>query len=104
MPKLGANVVVQGGEAGRAEAPDVLVERVDEDRERQILLQFRCRAGEDEVAARLGAMRELPEQPGLADPGFPGQLDRARATSIELGQDLVERSELIGTPNEGLGR
>jgi hypothetical protein len=56
------------------------------------------------VAARLGVMGEFAEQPGLADPGFPFQLDRARATSIEVRQDLVERIELIGSPDEGLGK
>jgi hypothetical protein len=56
------------------------------------------------VTARLGATRELAEQPGLADPGFPCELDRARATSIELGKDLIERTKLIGTPDEGLGK
>jgi hypothetical protein len=56
------------------------------------------------VAARLGAMGEFAEQPGFADAGFPGQLDRARATSIELGKSLIERTELIGTPDEGLGK
>ena len=56
------------------------------------------------MAAPLGAVGEFAEQPGLADPGFPCQLDRARAIAIELGKDLIERTELIGTPDEGLGK
>ena len=55
-------------------------------------------------AASLGASGELPEQPGLADPGLTDELDRARAPLIELVEDPIERTELLGAPHEVIGK
>ncbi len=59
---------------------------------------------EDKLAALLGAGGEFPEQPRLADPRSTDQLDCARAASVELAEDLLERSELVGTPDEVLSK
>jgi hypothetical protein len=56
------------------------------------------------VAAVLSASRELPEQPRLADPGLPHQLDRGRAPIIEPGENLPEHTELLGAPDEVIGK
>jgi len=54
------------------------------------------------VARRAGG--EFPEQPRLADPRSTDQLDCAQAASVELAEDLLERSELVGTPDEVLSK
>jgi hypothetical protein len=59
--------------------------------------------GKDEVPARLGPGGERFEKPGLADPRFACHLDRARAALVQLVQDPLERTKLVGTPNEVLG-
>ena len=81
----------------------VLVERVHEDRERQVALELGCRAGEDELPARVRASGELGEQARLADPRLADQLDRRGATAIELVEEPIERTELLGAPDEVLG-
>ena len=53
---------------------------------------------------RVGALRELGEQAGLADAGLADELDRAREALLEICEQLVERVELRGTPDELLGR
>ncbi len=68
--ELCLDLTVEYPKSFRLEAPDVLVQRIDEEGERQIVLELRRRSGEDEVAARLGASGELSEKPRLADPRF----------------------------------
>jgi hypothetical protein len=43
-------------------------------------------------------------QKGLADPRFARHLDRARTALIQLVENLLERSELVGTPHEVPGK
>ena len=100
--ELRLNLVVEGGEPLRVQAADVLIERIDEDGERQVVLELRRRPAENEVPADLGASGELPEKTRLADPRFARHLDRARAASIELVEEPLERLELVGTPDEVL--
>jgi hypothetical protein len=52
------------------------------------------------VPPGLGASGELLEEPGLADPRLPRQLDRARMASVELVQDPLERTKLVRTPDQ----
>ena len=52
------------------------------------------------MSARLRQPRKLPEEPGLADPGLPYELDRDRGAPIELVEGVIERAELVGTPDE----
>ena len=71
------DVVTEHGEEGGIEPVHVLVERVDEDRERHVALELGRRAVEHQVAARIGPRAELGEQSRLADarladqPGVP---------------------------------
>ena len=48
----------------------MVVERVDPDRERQLALELGAAADEHGMPPRGGALGELAEQPGLADPGL----------------------------------
>ena len=57
----------------------------------------------DRRSSRYGTASSL-SSPRPADPRFTDQLDRARAASMELAEDLLERSELVGTPDEMLGK
>ena len=54
--------------------------------------------------ARRRARASSAQQPRLADPGLPHQLDSARAASIELVEALLESIELVGTPDEVLAK
>ncbi len=102
--ELRASLAVQTLEPPRVEPFGVLVERVDEDPERQIALELRRGAGEHQVAAPVGARGELGEQARLADARLPDELDRAGEALLEIRQDLVEHVELRGTPDEFLRR
>ena len=61
MRELRPDVVAKGSEARRFEALDVLVERIDEDRKRQVPFEFGCRAREHELPTLLRARGELSE-------------------------------------------
>ena len=104
MRKFSAHVVGEARELFRVETLDVLIKRIHEHRERQVALELRGRPEEDELPAQLGARRELPQQPRLADPGLPHQLDSARAASIELVEALLESIELVRTPDDALAK
>jgi hypothetical protein len=55
------------------------------------------------VASRVSAAAELGQQAGLADPGRPNDLDRARLTLGQGVERLVEEAELGGSSDEGAG-
>ena len=98
--ELRTDVPVQGIETVRLESLDVLVERVHEDPERQITLEFRGRSGEDEPLTSVGAGGELGEKARLADTGLADDFDRRRPPSIELGEDVIERREFRSASDE----
>src|SRR6266508_3328152 len=102
--ELRLDVVVEHCEPSPLEALEILVQRIHDHREGKVSLKLGCGSPQDEVPAPLSASGQLPEQPRLADPGFAHQLDRARAASIELVEYLLERTELAGAPDDGLGR
>ncbi len=54
----------------------------------------------DRRSSRYGTAASSLSSPRPADPRFTDQLDRARAASIELAEDLLERSELVGKLDE----
>jgi hypothetical protein len=56
------------------------------------------------VPARVGASRELGEESRLADAGLPNESDGGTLARIECGEELVERAELLGAPDEVLGK
>ena len=101
--KLRAHVFVQLGQAVGTEPAQILVERVHEDRERQVALELRSRAGQDKAPALVSGMRELGEKAGLANPGLPDEGDGGRNPLIDLAEHLVERAELLGAANELVG-
>ena len=101
--KLRAHVFVQHGQAVGSKPAQILVERVHEDRERQVALELRRRAGQDEAPALVGGMRELGEQTCLANPGLPDEGDRGWDPLIDLAEHLVERAELLGAADKLVG-
>ena len=96
--QLRPSLAVETPEAPWVEAFGVLVEGVDEDRERQVSLELRSRAGEHEQPPRVRPRGELGEQTGLPDPRLPDELDRSGL--IELPEYLIEQFELFGSPDE----
>ena len=90
LAELVARVVDQLPQAPRLERVEVVVERVDEDRERQLALELRGAAGEHELPAPVGALGQLREHARLADAGLAHQLQGARPPPLELGEGLVE--------------
>jgi hypothetical protein len=101
--ELRLDVVLEGGQPIRSEASHVLVERIDEDRERQVALELGGRAREDEVVSGIGANRQLGQEARLADARLADEQDRGRATLIELGQDSIQRAQLLRAPDEVVG-
>ena len=101
--KLRPDLWLELVEAPRLDAADVLVEGVDEDPERQLLLELRRRARQHEVIAFVRASRKLREEPRLADPRLADELDHGRRPLVELRQGAVERFELRSAPHELLG-
>jgi hypothetical protein len=93
-------IVVEYGELSRLQSGDVLVQRIDEDRERQVALEFGCRSRENEVTASLGASGKFSQEPRLADPRFAGQVNRPGTASIQLVQELLDQTEFVGPPHE----
>ena len=55
------------------------------------------------MPACVGLGGELGEQAGLADPGLAHEHDRRPSALVELGEEVAERAELVGAPDEVLG-
>jgi hypothetical protein len=100
MRELRLHVVVEGGEQVGVEALDVLIQRVHEDRKRQLALELRRRPQEDQVPMQLCTSRQLREEARLADPGLANQLDGTGQASVELVENPLEHIELGGAPHE----
>ncbi len=86
------------------EAVDVLVERVDEDPERQVELELTGPAGEDEVRACVCTGGELGEEARLADSRLADQLERRGVSPADPGEETVDRAELGRTADEMGGK
>ena len=71
LRELAECVLVEIAELVRREAPQVLVQRIDEDGEGQLALELGGAPREHEPAAPVGAQPQLGEQTGLADPRLP---------------------------------
>ena len=80
----------------RLEPSEVLVERVHEDRERQVALELRCGAGEDELPPRVRASGELGQQARLADARLADQLD-ARPSRPDRAPSRTRRANSISS-------
>ena len=108
--ELGARGVVEVRQATRVEAVQVLVERVDEDAERQVALQLGRAAGQDQAALAVGARLELGQQPGLAHPRLAdaprprrtrGGLAPARRPALRAGRRARPAARLSGRIPDG---
>ena len=88
----------------RFERPEVLVEGVDEQPERQVALELRRAAGEHQHAAGVGALAQLGEQPALADPGLTDDLDGKEAAAAESVERSVQRRSSGPRPTSSAGR
>ena len=102
--ELCLDLIVERRERRWRQAGEVVVQRVHEDRERQVPLQLSRRPGKGELPGRLRAGSQLPQQPRLADPRLPRQLDRPRAAPPESSENLVNGTKFIGAPDEVLGK
>jgi hypothetical protein len=104
MRELCLDLIVECRDPGRLQARDVVVQRVHEDRERQVPFQLGRRTGQDELPAPLRAGGQLPQQPRLADPRLPRQLDHARTAPAELSENLVDGPKFLGAPDQVHGK
>ena len=78
-------------EARVVEGSQVRVERIEENRERQVALELARGAAEDEVPVAFGAGAELVEQARLADAGLAADAEQPRsavAEPLERGVEL----------------
>ncbi len=103
VSELRSDVVLARRDELRVDSSQVLVERVDEEREREIALQLGCRAREDEISLGVRPCAELGEEPRLADARLADEQNSDRALPIELGQDSIQRAELLRTADEVAG-
>ena len=78
----------------------VLVERVDEDRERHVALELGRRAVEHQVPARIGRALELGEQSRLADARLADQQECRRTTLVEAVEGAVEGLDFLDSADE----
>ena len=100
LRELDTDVFVEVRQSSRLDARQVLVQRIDEDPERQVAFEVGARSAEDDVPAAVGAGGELGEQPRLADAGCSDDLDRLGAAA----GDLVERRVEFATAPGGVRR
>ena len=56
------------------------------------------------MAACVRARDQLREEPALADPGSTCQLEGSRTPTVKRGKRAIEFAELVGAPNELLGK
>ena len=101
--KLAAHLIAQGRHEPRVQSGDVLVEGVDEDPERQVALQLGCAAAQNDAAAGVGALGELGQQAGLADPRLALDRERHRPTVAQLAERAIDCVQFGGTPDKWVG-
>src|SRR5689334_14944472 len=68
MAELNAIGLVKPSQATRLKPPEVLIERVNEDPERQVSLELRRAPGQHQIPPSLGARTQLGQQMRLPDP------------------------------------
>jgi hypothetical protein len=98
--ELAEHLVAECGRAARVEAADVVVERVDEDPEGQVVLELRRAARQDEPSARIRQRRQLAQQSRLADPRIADDLEHAGLPAPQIGERAVHGVELGGAPDD----
>src|SRR5215475_5055481 len=90
--ELCLDLIVERRERRRRQAGEVVVQRVHEDRERQVPLQLSRRPGKGELPGRLRAGSQPP--PARPPPAAPP----------ESSENLVNGTKFIGVPDEVLGK
>ena len=98
--ELDANVVVQLRQATRLEAPDELLDRVDEHPERQIAFQLGRRTRQHQQPPPLSPSRQLAEQPRLADTRLAHHGQRRTLPIVEQIQGVIHGAKLLHAANE----
>ena len=78
---------------------DVRVERIRPDAERQLALELRRRAREDQAAPVLGTAPQLGEQARLADPGLALDGEAGGASPVQRVERQLELCELVVAPH-----
>jgi hypothetical protein len=102
VAELRAIGLVQRGQAAELQSLEVLVERIDEDPERELTLELRRAPRQHGPPLRVRTSGELPEQTGLPDTRFPGQLDGPAPPFMELVQSVIEHRNLSVASHESL--
>jgi hypothetical protein len=100
VTELAARDVVEPVEPTRLEREHVVVERVDEQPERQLALELGGAPGQHELPALVGARGQLGEQTSLAHARLPEQREHAWTSPPELGERVLQRLQLAGAPDE----
>ena len=76
------------------------LERVDEHRERDARLELGGAARHRLLPARPGALKDLPDQRGLADAGLAGEVDRASLAPAERVDGEIDGLQLGVAPDK----
>ena len=83
----------------RIERSEVVVERIDDRSERDILFEFGSPTDQYQPPSRLGALRQLREQARLPDAGLPDELNDPRLTIREPGECPIKLRQLAPSTN-----
>jgi hypothetical protein len=98
--ELGQAVGVDRPQRRRFEPPEHVVERIDDQPERHVLLQLAAASGDHREALRLGAHSQLRQQPGLADAGLADERDRGASAGAGRVEHLADHPKLRLTAYE----
>jgi hypothetical protein len=93
-------VVSETAQQRGIDAPQIRIERIDEDTERNFALELRGPPGEDVVLALVGARRDLRHQARLADPRLAHHLKHRRSARFEPIQRSLQERKLGSATNE----
>jgi hypothetical protein len=100
LPEFRSNLVVERAQALRVETRDVLIQRIDEDRQREVALELRRRSAEDELPACVRASTEFRDEARLADPWLAEQRDGAGLAAVEVVEQSLECSHFGRPPDQ----
>jgi hypothetical protein len=101
--ELRSHILLEPVTATWLETLQVIVEGIDEDREREVPLELRTGPGQYEQVACIAALTELGEQPALADSRLAGELESGGPPVVDHVENVVENCALRATSNEPIG-
>jgi len=90
---------LQGPQDSRIERSKVVVERIDDRSERDVLFEFGGPTDQYLPPSRLGSARELREEARLADAGLPHQLNDPRLAIREPAERPIKFCQLAPSSN-----